>query len=63
MIFGVLNTGLRSKKLPTFTELGTFCAHIFKIIVSTFFFTILLIDSIAVKTVLLLRFFHFYAVV
>ena len=26
------------KKLPTFTELGTFCTHIFKIIFSTLFF-------------------------
>jgi hypothetical protein len=30
--------GLRSKKLPTFTGLGTFCTHIFlKIIFATFF--------------------------
>jgi hypothetical protein len=27
----------RKKKLPTFTKLGTFCTHIFEIIVATFF--------------------------
>ena len=31
-----LTLGLRSKKPPTFTELGTHCTHIFKIIFSTF---------------------------
>ena len=33
-----LTLGLRTKKLLTFMELDTFCAHIFKIIFSTFFF-------------------------
>jgi hypothetical protein len=52
--------GLRSKKLPTFTELGTFCRDIFFLrLFSQPFFMIPLIDSIEVKTVLLFRFFQF----
>ena len=31
--------GGKKGKKPTFTELGTCCAHIFKIIFSTFFFS------------------------
>jgi hypothetical protein len=53
-----LNLGLWSKKLHTFTELGTFCALIFKIIFATHFI-VRLIDSIEVKTALLLRYFNF----
>jgi hypothetical protein len=43
----------------TFTELGTFCTHSFKIIFATFFSMVILRDSIEVKTFLLFRFFNF----
>jgi hypothetical protein len=52
-----------AKILPTFTELGTFCTHIFKNYFRTFFFMVRLIDSIEVKTVLLFIVFNFHAII
>jgi hypothetical protein len=52
-----------AKKLPTLTELGTFCNHIFKIIFAIFLFMVRFIDSTEVKTVLLFRFFNFHSII
>jgi hypothetical protein len=59
-----LTLGLWNTNLPTFAELGTLCTHIFlKIIFSTFFVKVRLIDSVEVKTLLLLKILIFYAVI
>jgi hypothetical protein len=51
--------GLQSKNLPFFTELGTFCTHIFlNYCLSIFFSKVHLIDSIEVKTLLFLFIFN-----
>ena len=36
-LFFSCNPWITEEKLPTFTELGKFCTHVFKIIFSTFF--------------------------
>jgi len=51
------------KKLPTFMELGTYCTHIFKIIFSTFFVKVQLIDLAVIKTLLLFGFLIFHAII
>jgi len=44
-------------------ELGKFCTDIFKIIFSTFFFKVRLIDSNEVKMSLLFKFFIFHTII
>jgi hypothetical protein len=65
-LFPALNNALtlvlRSKELPTFTELVTFCTHIFKLFLQLFFI-VRLIDSVEVKTVLLFTFFNFHSII
>jgi hypothetical protein len=65
-ILNILNPWImEQKKLPTCTELGTFCTHIFKITFATFFFFCMfrLMDSIEVKMVLLFRFLNFHSII
>jgi len=57
-----LNFKNGAKKNFTFTELGTFCTDIFKIIFPTFF-KVRLIGSIEVKTLLHFRFLIFHAII
>jgi len=40
-------------------KLGTYCTDIYKIIISTYFFKVQLIDSVVVKKLLLFRFLIF----
>jgi len=57
-VWSDINPWITEQK-TSFTELGTYCTHIFKVIFSTFFFKVRVIGSIEIKTLLFLDFSFF----
>jgi hypothetical protein len=53
----------RAKKIPTFTELGTLCTHIFLNYFLNIFLNVQSVGSIEVKTLLLFGFLIFHAII
>jgi hypothetical protein len=57
------NPWITKQKLPNFTEMGTFCTHIFYIVFANFFPTKRLTDWIEVKTVILFGFYNRHPII